>query len=360
MRTRRGTVYPRGPYWWYSFTSYGRRFTGTLKNGDTKLRVADVTKRKAYDALDALMGNTRRGITPTAEKVLLADLERLVLADLEARGRVSVDRVKLAYAHLKEHLAATPALQIPYTADEYVTARTKEKAKPATIRQELRWLGRGYTLAVRKGLLPNRPLLPSIEVSNARQGFLNEEQLEALVAELPAHLKALTRFAFWTAWRKAEITTLRWGSIDMEHGVARVEAANSKTRRAREFPFGQFPELAALLKQQRALTTAWERAHDAICPWVFHNDGQPIRRFYWDWQKATERAKLEGIVFHDLRRSAIRQFEIAGVPRSTAMRLSGHLTESTYTRYAISARADLEAGVAKIAALKASRAAKSG
>jgi integrase len=111
------------------------------------------------------------------------------------------------------------------------------------------------------------------------------------------------------------------------------------------------PELKALIAAQRAATTAWERAHDTICPWVFHRDGANIADFRTVWQRATKATKLEGLTFHDLRRSAIRQMELAGVPRSTAMRLSGHKTESTYTRYAISAQADLEAGVAKIAEL---------
>jgi hypothetical protein len=37
----------------------------------------------------------------------------------------------------------------------------------------------------------------------------------------------------------------------------------------------------------------------------------------------------------NMRRSAVRTFERAGVPRSTAMTLTGHKTESIYRRYAI-------------------------
>ncbi len=43
---------------------------------------------------------------------------------------------------------------------------------------------------------------------------------------------------------------------------------------------------------------------------------------------------LDGIP-HDFRRTAIRNLERAGVPRSTAMQMVGHLTESVYRRYAI-------------------------
>jgi phytoene/squalene synthetase len=58
-------------------------------------------------------------------------------------------------------------------------------------------------------------------------------------------------------------------------------------------------------------------------------------------------------LFHDFRRTAVRNLERAGVPRSVAMKLTGHQTESVYRRYAIVAEADLADGVAKLAALHA-------
>jgi len=351
----KGIVYARArsPFWWIAFTQNGRRYrrsTTILRRGSTG------GKAEAQELLESLRGDARRGITPNADKVSLVDLERLVVANLEMNGRASVDRAKRAYVHLREHLAAMPALQIPPVLDEYI-AKRRRSAKPATVRQELRWLGRGYRLASEKGLLPYRPALPSIAVDNARQGFVNEDQLEALVAELPAYMKAPTRFAFLTGWRKSEIFSLRWSSVDLEAGTARVEAANSKTRRAREFPLRAMPDLENLIRDQKAVTTAWERLHGAICPWVFHRGGRQIRDFYGAWRDACERAGLD-VTLHDMRRSAIRQMELAAVPRSTAMRLSGHLTESTYTRYAISAQADLEAGVAKVTAFRAARKAR--
>jgi hypothetical protein len=38
---------------------------------------------------------------------------------------------------------------------------------------------------------------------------------------------------------------------------------------------------------------------------------------------------------HDFRRTAVRNLERAGVPRSAAMKMVGHLTEAIYRRYAI-------------------------
>lgn len=56
---------------------------------------------------------------------------------------------------------------------------------------------------------------------------------------------------------------------------------------------------------------------------------------------------------HDCRRTAVRNLERAGVPRSTAMRLTGHLTDAIYNRYAIVDSSMLEEGVAKLAAMSA-------
>ena len=54
---------------------------------------------------------------------------------------------------------------------------------------------------------------------NARQGFLERADLEALVAALPDDLQDFTRFAYLTAWRRGEVATLRWSDIDRAGAV---------------------------------------------------------------------------------------------------------------------------------------------
>jgi len=67
-----------------------------------------------------------------------------------------------------------------------------------------------------------------------------------------------------------------------------------------------------------------------------------------EWAAACNAAGFPGRTFHDLRRSAARNFERAGIPRSVARRLGGW-SDKIYSRYAIGAESELSGAVSKVA-----------
>ena len=95
-------------------------------------------------------------------------------------------------------------------------------------------------------------------------------------------------------------------------------------------------------------------AHGRVIPWVFHRAGQPVRDFRTAWRKATKAAGLIGRIPHDFRRTSVRNLEGAGAPRSTAMKMVGHRTQSIYRRYAIVDEAMLRDAGARLAAFVSS------
>ena len=124
------------------------------------------------------------------------------------------------------------------------------------------------------------------------------------------------------------------------------------------FPF--LDDLRAVFMAQREYVSKLERALGRIIPWVFvRSDGSPIHDFRGAWQRACRGAGVPGRLVHDLRRTAVRNLERAGVSRSDAMAMTGHKTESVYRRYAIVDSATLRNAALKLSALHASDKAKS-
>ena len=113
----------------------------------------------------------------------------------------------------------------------------------------------------------------------------------------------------------------------------RLEPGTTKNDEGRTFVMT--PELRASLEAQRVATEGLQRKNRRIIPWVFDRNGTRIKGFRKAWHSACRTAGLAGRFPHDFRRTAVRNLERAGVPRSVAMKTVGHKTESICRRYAI-------------------------
>jgi integrase len=271
-----------------------------------------------------------------------------------ANGRKSLARLEDALAHLTPtfgHLRARVISTDRVTA--YVKARRDtEHAAAATINRKLAALTRMFTLGRQAGKIGVAPHIRRLEERNARQGFFERDAFEAVRRHLPPALQAVVYVAYLTGWRVAsELLTRQWHHVDFKHGWVRLEPGETKNGEGRQFPLTT--ELRTVLGAQRAHTHAVGRQQGRIIPWVFHRDGEPIRTLRRPWHRACRAAGVPGRLLHDFRRTAVRNLERAGVPRSAAMKLVGHKTESIYRRYAIVDEALLQEQVQKLDALRA-------
>jgi integrase len=101
------------------------------------------------------------------------------------------------------------------------------------------------------------------------------------------------------------------------------------------------PSLIAALAVQRAQHPGTE--------YVFIDDaGLPVRQFNKQWDAACKRVGLEGMPFHDLRRTGVRNLTRAGVSQHIAMQISGHKAASVFRSYDVVDEADLLAAAQKL------------
>ena len=67
--------------------------------------------------------------------------------------------------------------------------------------------------------------------NNARQGFFEQWEYEAVLAKLPDYLRPAASFAYLTGWRlRSEVLKLTWQQIDFEAGTVRLEVGTTKNK----------------------------------------------------------------------------------------------------------------------------------
>jgi integrase len=78
------------------------------------------------------------------------------------------------------------------------------------------------------------------------------------------------------------------------------------------------------------------------CEAVFAYEGKRPMDLKRAWKTACEKANVNGLLFHDMGRSANRNMRDAGLPRSMRMKIMGHKTASVERRYGIVHLTDIQ------------------
>lgn len=345
-----GQIRKRGGVYWIRYYRDGRRFEESARS-DKYETARDLLRTKEGDIAKGAPVSSQTGRYRFEEAV--KDIEN----EYTVNGRRSIGELKRRIKlHLAPYFGARRMATINTTdVRAFTRKRLDAKASTGEINRELAILKRMFTLAVKANKLMVRPYIPMLQEDNVRAGFFEREQFTAVCATLPAPLQAVITFAYLTGWRiQSEVLPLQWRQVDLQAGTVRLDPGKTKNRDGRLFPFGsKLPELAKVLEAQKAATKALEAKQEKICPWVFHRNGRQIKGFRKAWANACEAAGCPGMIPHDLRRTAVRNLERAGVSRSVAMQLTGHKTEAVYRRYAIVSEGDLGAGLEKLGQLGA-------
>lgn len=323
-----GTIYRRGNIWWIQYFVHGRliqQSTGFTEKAD------------AENLLKQRIGEVAAGRHVGPERATIDDLCNLVLADNRLRNLRDARHVEWRYkANVAPVLGPLLASRFgPMQVRQYITGRRATGASNASINRELAIVRRGFKLGAREDppLVQRQVAIPMLEEDNVRQGFLEQDQYERLLEELPGNLKALFVCGYHTGARKNELRHIRWDQVDLDGCVIRLPASQTKNKKARTLPI--YGDMGHWLERQRA-----------TCPpdyvWVFHGSrNHPVDNHLNGWSEACQGVGLAGLLFHDLRRSAVRNMKRAGIQDKVAMDITGHRTRSIFDRYNIVDEADV-------------------
>jgi integrase len=326
-----GNVYRRGSVWWIRYSRNGKQYAESSKSEDRK-----AAERMLATRLGDIATGRFQGLT--AERITVWNLCELVVADYEFHNKRGLADLRWrAEKHLRRPFEQILAFALtPEKLKSYKKDRRLGGAADATINRELAVIRRGLTLGKQAGLYRgDAPHFGLFKLDNARQGFVEDSDYRKLLEALPSHLKCLAIAGYHLGMRAGELRKLQWSQVDLGNREIRLAASQTKGKRPRTAPV--YGDLIPALLQQKA-------EHDANwpdLPWVFHWMGKPIGHSLKGWRRSATAAGVPDLLFHDLRRSAIRNMERAGIPRKIAMSISGHRTESVYLRYDIVGQKDL-------------------
>ncbi len=350
-----GRIYrqSRSPFWWIRFSVRGKRHDESTGIRATRPQPPREIERRLRQRIhEEEQRNDSPNAQPAAPGTLTLDrLFDLLRVDYANKGNRTLTKPDLVEAHMAAYFgrqADGASIQFD-TLSSYVAHRRKQGAASSTVKNELALLKRAFRLAVASKRIQGRPEFPVIEVRNARQRFLDPDEVARIQAHLDPAYQPVIELLALTGWRKSEALGLQWRHVDFKGSVIRIE--DSKNGDPRTFPMRAVPALAALMQRQREQVALIERERGRVIAAVFvHADGRPVRDFHNAWERARDAAGLPGVRIHDLRRAAVRAMDRAGVPQSVTMALAGHRTPDIFRRYRIVNEQDLADGAAKYGA----------
>jgi integrase len=304
-------LYKRDKIYWFTIMYEGQRIQESLRTDNRKLAEMLYAK-KLTDIIEG-----RHFETATAKRVLFEEMTAKYLRTY----RHSRDETSLK--HLSPFFNGHTLFQITTKLIGGYRAMRAEKAKPATIYQELALLRRMFNVAIREWeWLRDNPvsrLSFSVGNRNARDRWLTVEEERALLenATNPGWLKPLLIAALHTGMRRGELLSLRWKDIDLSRGILRVERSKNGEKRA-------IPISAVLGDTLRGM-----KVRD-ISGRVFPISVRSLRVAF---EAARDRAGITSFHFHDLRHSFATRLVQNGVDLYKVKELLGHKTLAMSARY---------------------------
>lgn len=331
------TVRKRGKIWWYDFGNH--KYRGPIPEARTKYEAQQAEVKLKRDVFEGKYGK-QFGTMLFAEFVGNPDAENNEFGEgtflewaknnkrswkhdrfrvrvlLEAfRGKTLGEISPLAIERLK-------------SSRQYSVTKRNDRRSPASVNRELELLSRIFSLAIRLGLAESNPCsrVSKFKLQNQRHRYLLPDEEPALLAQCRGsrkHLATMIPFALGTGARKSEQLTLKVRQCDFFRNLVVFDKTKSGRHRLVEMNSEVRQILLELCKGKRPDDFVW------INP---ATDG-PYTDIKHSFVGACFDAKIEGLVWHDLRATYGTRLGEAGFNAYDIAKLMGHANISTSQRY---------------------------
>ena len=290
-----GSINQRNGWWWCNYSVDGVRRRESCETQD---------RDEALSYLKRKQGKVACGESLTPDRVRVRDLLALVLEDYDVRGvaqaYISGLKVKsILNPELGEVRAAKPSTN---QVNQYIRDRLKT-VMAGTVNREIALLHRAYQLGYQHDppLVVRVPHFPKLPEGDPRKGFLKPDLYQSLLLELPEELRLLFVIAYHVGLRRGALLRIKWTQVDLDAACIWMDGKRMD-RKPEPVAVPIYGDMAKFLALQ-------SRESEQL----FARGSKPIKNFRESWDQACSRAGIPELLFHDLRRTAVRHLRRSGV-----------------------------------------------
>jgi integrase len=288
-------IYKRGPVYWGRAQRGGKEYRRSLQTGSKS--IAGKRFQAWLDELDAIGwgDQTRRPLNEVGPAFIREHCITLRYSSAK-RYRISLDWLltKLGHKFLDEIGSADIV--------EFETWRRSAGVSPPTIRRDLACLSSVFSFAIEREWVTANPVGPflrrakkrGLRESEARTRYLTHAEEVRLLTACTGIVRSAITIAIYSGLRLEELFGLTWREVDLQARTIRLEAERTKGKRSRTVALldPAVDALRALPRHLRSPFVIWRGG-----------EGRRIRHLDRGLKAALKRAGLDGVRWHDLRRT---------------------------------------------------------
>ncbi len=329
------TVRKRGKTWWYDFGNH--KYRGPIPEARTKHEAEQAEVKLKRDVFEGKYGK-EFGTMPFAEFVGDPDADQFCAGTFLEWAKINKRSWKHDQFRVRALLQAFKGRTLgevsPLAIEAFKNSRRHSVTKydtqrsPASVNRELELLSRIFSLAVGLGLAELNPCnrVSKFKLQNQRYRYLLPDEEPALLAQCTGkrkHLATMIPFAIGTGARKSEQLSLKVRQVDFFRNL--IVFDKTKSGKARSV------EMNSEVRQLLLDLCKGKRPDDYV--WISPATGAPYTDIKRAFPGACVDAKIEGLVWHDLRATYGTRLGEAGFNAYDIAKLMGHASITTSQRY---------------------------
>jgi integrase len=331
------TVRKRGKVWWYDFGHH--RYRGPIPEARTKYEAEQAEIKLKRDVFEGKYGRQygRKNFAefvgdPDAVGDNFGEGTFLEWAKNNKRSwkhdRFRVRPILIAFKRKTLGEIHPEAIERFKSQRKQSTTKRGDTRSPASVNREIELLSRIFSLAVRWGLAEFNPCsrVNRFKLQNQRFRYLLPDEEPVLLAECIGkreHLASMIPVAIGTGARKSEQLGLKVRQVDFFRNLITFDKTKSGKPRS--------VEMNSEVRQVLLDLCRGRRPDEYV--WVNPATGGPYTKIQKAFSAACVDAKIEGLVWHDLRATYGTRLGEAGYNAYDIARLMGHASITTSQRY---------------------------